>query len=384
MNNRIYLVGGDHHNGLGLARIFGKNNFKVSCLVIAEVKASFLSYSKYVDELIIFQTEKKAFDYLSSLPGSLDKAFIIPYSDGAAYELDTRLNEFNIKFYVPSINNEKNAIAYMMEKQNQYNFALKEDIPVAYTVVVNLKENISYQLKEMVYPCIIKPVISAEGDKRDIAICKTYEALLNKLEEYREKGYKRALVQEYLKIDYEIDVFGCITKSEPYIFQIPTKTIRSWPVAGGTNSFSKIIIDEKIVKKCKTILEKLKIQGFWGLYDVELFVVNGDVYLNEINYRNSGDVYMGVKQGYFYPIAWVMDCLNLPYKLLENPLIDSYTMTECADIRNVLIGEIKLLGWLKDVRKCADFALWSSDDMKPVIYRYWYYIKQFFKRRGCR
>lgn len=75
----------------------------------------------------------------------------------------------------------------------------------------------------MKYPCIVKPVISAEGDKRDIAICNSENQLLNVLEKLREKHYKRVLIQEYLTIDYEIDVFGCVLKQKPFFVKFQQK-----------------------------------------------------------------------------------------------------------------------------------------------------------------
>ena len=95
-NYEVILVGGDHHNGLGLARIFGLNNIKVHCVVIAENGKSFLSKSKFVTDCYVYDTEKIAFNNIKSRFGNdKGKYFIIPYSDTAALELDLRLNEFD-------------------------------------------------------------------------------------------------------------------------------------------------------------------------------------------------------------------------------------------------------------------------------------------------
>ena len=187
------------------------------------------------------------------------------------------------------------------------------------------------------------------------------------------------MVQEYLSIDYEIDVFGCTLKQEPHICQIPTRTIRSWLPKGGTNSFSLIIVDKKLVDGCKTIIEAVKDYGFYGLYDIELFVVNGEIILNEINLRNSGDVYMGINQGYYYPYAWYCDALGEKVDIPSNPTRPDYTMTECADFRNVLVHNVGFGLWWKDFRKCKDYALKFKGDMRPAFTRYGYYAKQLFK-----
>lgn len=378
-NSIVYIIGGDHHNGLGLARILGINGIKVCSLVVGNVKKSFLRKSRYVSESKVFTTEKDAFDYLLGIASSNVKNVIIPYSDTAALELDNRLDEFKDLYYVPSICNQQGNIALLMDKQNQYNFAVKSGIKMAYTVTAILQEEWNESLEAMPFPCIVKPVISAEGHKRDIAICNDKNDLGAALLKYKELGYYRALVQEYLSVDYEIDVFGCILRQEPFICQIPTRTIRSWLPKGGTNSFSQIITDEKILQECKTVIEAVKELGFYGLYDIELFVVDGEIVLNEVNLRNSGDVYMGINQQYYYPYAWVCDLFGEKVCIKGNPTRSDYTMTECADIRNVLAHNVKLKKWYSEYKGCKDYALKFKSDMRPAYCRYMYYLGQFIK-----
>ena len=372
--NVVYVVGGDHHNGLGLGRILGLNGVKCNSIVIGDCKKSFLRKSKYISDCKVFPTEKAAYDYLLSLPEDTHKPFIIPYSDAAALELDTRLDEFKNRYFVPSIKNKQGEIARLMDKQNQYDFATSVGIRMAKTVTANIKADTHPEFEGMPYPCIIKPVISAEGHKRDITICNTETDLMEAVEKYKDLGYHRALVQEYLTIDYEIDVFGCTLKQKPFICQIPTRTIRSWLPKGGTNSFSQIITDQDIIDGCKKVIYAVMDYGFYGLYDIELFVVNGEIVLNELNLRNSGDVYMGISQGYYYPFAWYCDVLGKKYSISPNPSRGDYTMTECADYRNVLTHHVRFGEWIKDFRKCEDYALKFKGDMKPALSRYLYYI----------
>ena len=381
MKNKVIIVGGDHHNGLGLARALGVNGVEVHCVVADTCKKSFLEKSKSVKSCAVFPTEKEAFDHvLSAFGREAEKPVIIPYSDGAAQELDMRLDEFSGQFFVPSIGGIQGQLASMMDKQKQHQFAQEHQIRMAQTTVVWMKSVTSELLDGIKIPCIIKPVLSAEGDKRDIAVCRSREDLEKQIELYRSKGYFRALVQEYLSIDYEIDVFGCIMKQEPGICLIPTHTLRAWPPEGGTNSFSKIITDPELVGKCKAIIERLRDSGFYGLYDMELFVCGSEIYLNEINYRNSGDVYMALSQGYYYPYAWVCDCVGLPVTIDDHPTSGDYTMTECADLRNAVFGPLSVMQWLKDFGKCKDYALKYKGDMKPAFSRYFYYIKKMLSR----
>ena len=111
-DNKVIIIGGDHHNGLNLARIFGLNGKKVFAVVITDQAKSWMVKSKFIDGYSIFKTEKEGLDFvLEKFSSEPAKPFIIPYSDGAALELDLRLNEFKEKFFVPSINGKQGEIA---------------------------------------------------------------------------------------------------------------------------------------------------------------------------------------------------------------------------------------------------------------------------------
>ena len=113
--NKVIIVGGDHHNGLNLARIFGINNVPVEAVVVTPYKKSWIAKSKFILKSYCVTTEKAAFDYiLMTYKEEPEKPFIIPCSDGAALELDLRLDEFKDWAYVPSINNSQGEIAKLM------------------------------------------------------------------------------------------------------------------------------------------------------------------------------------------------------------------------------------------------------------------------------
>jgi len=42
--------------------------------------------------------------------------------------------------------------------------------------------------------------------------------------------------------------------------------------------------------------------GYSGNIDIELFLINDELYLNEVNFRNSGDVYACFNNKVYYPL----------------------------------------------------------------------------------
>ena len=368
--SKVIIIGGDHHNGLNLARIFGLNGKKVFAVVITDQAKSWMVKSKFVDGYSVFKTEKEGFDFvLEKFSKETVKPFIIPYSDGAALELDLRLNEFKEKFFVPSINGKQGEIARLMDKDAQYNWAQEHGIKMAKSETILLDADCSSRLGNSQFPIILKPAISAKGDKQDISICENIDEAKNAFAVLKEKGYESIFVQEYLKIDYEIVIVGIIVSENNFVF-IANKVLRSWPTKGGTNSFSTMITDENVLQKCRQLLTKIASFEYSGTIDVECFCVNGELYLNEINWRNSGGDFRAIKDGFYYAYWYFCAVCSSNYKIpYWKAPSDSYSMVEDADFHHILKKEISLKQWIKDVRRTRNFATFRLDDLKPFIWK---------------
>ena len=370
--NKVIIVGGDHHNGLNLARIFGLNNVLVDAVVVTPYKNSWMATSKYIINSVCVKNETEAFDYIiEHYKSEPERPFIIPYSDGAAFELDKRLDDFKTWSYIPSINEMQGEIGKLMDKQKQFEFAKKYNIPIAESFEVNTDE---VSLIQNYDEYIIKPVVSAFGNKHDICICKNNE-LQNSLRDFSKKGYRSVLVQQYLHIDYEMVVVGAIYKNRNPI-ALAHKVIRRWPRKTGTNSFSVQCTEPSIIKQCEKILSIIQGIGYCGLIDVEVFVVNKKVYLNEINWRNSGGDFRALNDRFFYAFWWYLDMLgqekNIP-KYWQSS-IKSYSIVGYTDIRNVFVGEISIFKWIKIFFSTKNHSLFFYNDNKPFYYKLVYAI----------
>ena len=54
-------------------------------------------------------------------------------------------------------------------------------------------------------------------------------------------------------------------------------------------------------RQAEEILQKLKASGYVGNVDIEILSIKDKLYLNEVNFRNSGDVYALFKDKVYYP-----------------------------------------------------------------------------------
>lgn len=376
--NKVILIGGEHHNGIGLARSLGARGIKPFGIITSSGEKRYVSRSKYWEKTwLVSNNENSIMKVLREEFNSEEKKpIIIPYSDLAEEIIDKNLDILKEKFILPSVNGIQGKANILQDKNIQYELAQKYGISMAKSWVINLDKSISIP-NDIFFPCILKPQISTEGDKRDIVVCDNKDELIKAIELLKSNFYKRIFVQEYINKDYELDLFGCITLNSNEIILCITRNIREWPVRGGTCCYSSYVIDESIRNECIRIVEMVQSIGYRGTYDIELFSVKGKIYLNEINFRNSGNGYCSEFQKIYYPYIWCLDAAGSKisnYKKYADKT--GYFMTEFTDFRHVVYGGLSLKKWLYDLKRTNCFMVFNIDDMRPFWNRVLHYIKQ--------
>lgn len=385
LKNKVILIGGNHHNGLGLARSFGVNGIKPYGVIVGEgAEHGFVRKSKYWAKTWAIKSDDEIVEFLlNAFQNEKEKPAVIPYSDGAAEEIDLNLDRLKEHFLLPSIGGQQGKIAELMDKQKQVEFAQTYGIPMAKSCVVDLND---IRLPEdMIYPCIVKPVVSAEGEKSDIRKCDTETQTVAYLQELREKGYHRFLVQEYLIYDTEYLMVGSISGQNQCWFN--SKKIRVWPVVGGSSSCLQVTSENNVQEFFDEVRNAFGQVGYDGIFDVEALRVGEKIYLNEINWRNSGTIYSVFGSKVYYPVNWYYWKTEnqSPENFIRTCLDDTvYTMDESLDLRHVACGNITLRQWLNDKKKARAFAIWDATDLKPTMVQYFHLLKELIKRHGVK
>lgn len=383
--NKVILIGGNHHNGLGLARSFGVNGIKPYGVIVGEgAEHGFVRKSKYWAKTWVIKSDDEIVEFLlNAFQNEKEKPVVIPYSDGAAEEIDLNLDRLKEHFLLPSIGGQQGKIAELMDKQKQVEFAQTYGIPMAKSCVVDLND---IRLPEdMIYPCIVKPVVSAEGEKSDIRKCDTETQTVAYLQELRQKGYHRFLVQEYLNYDTEYLMVGSISGQNQC--WVNSKKIRVWPVVGGSSSCLQVTNQKNVSDFFESVRYAFQQITYDGFYDVEVLQVNGKLYLNEVNWRNSGTIYSVLGSKVYYPVNWYYwkTKNQSPENFIQSCLDETvYTIDESLDLRHVACGNITLKQWLRDKKKSKAFALWYTLDMRPAIAQYLHLLKELIKRHGVK
>ena len=376
--HQVVIVGDNHHNALGLVRSFGVNGIKpIGFIVCEEKKESFVTKSKYWSKAYILESYEYLIDKLIEIfSNEQNQPVLIPCSDTAGELLDQNLDKLSPIFIVPSIGERQGAITELMDKEKQTEFASKHSIPMAETRVLHWDTWVE-ETKEVTFPCIVKPVSSYEGKKSDIRKCVNEEELKLCLKEiFGEKHYRRILVQKFLTFDYELELVGSIHGDVDSF--ILTKAYRGWPVVGGTNSFfggSNCKADRKFADYMMDILRSI---NYSGMFDIELFNIDGNIYLNEINWRNTGNSFAALGTHVHYAVTWYLTVIGEDSKALKRYCFDQnqFMMNEATDLRHVVFNKYPFKKWNADRKKTRSFSLWFKGDNKPTWKRYCYLFRK--------
>jgi len=368
--NEVIIIGGDHHNTLGVIRSLGKVNIRPYVAIISKkTKNSFVLKSKYVKKGWIIPSEELCIKFIFDNFSNNDyKPILISTSDSATSCIDVNFEKLIDHFFIPS-SGSNGALSQLMNKKILCELASEVgfDVPKSW---IFINDSV---LNEIKFPCIIKPVKSTMGSKNDIKIFNNQK----ELEQFSsKKNLSKFIIQEYLNKDFEFQLIGCSLYGGEEVF-IPgySKIIRS---AYNTNTglleyklshhFDKELnID---LNKCKQLIEKCK---YTGLFSIEFIKTKEQInYFLEINFRNDGNAYAVTAAGINLPSIFVSHFtqkVNLENELYENKSI--IVMPEFVDFMQVIRHKISVVSWIKDLLNTDCFLVYNKDDLKPFFFELW-------------
>lgn len=185
-------------------------------------------------------------------------------------------------------------------------------------------------------------------------------------------GYEEVVLQEFLVKQYEVCALGCIIDEMPqrYIGGY-IKKLREWPIGGGGNmSCSRFIqtpeLDEIIHKVTRVLYE----QGYRGMYDIEFLVCdNGLIYLNEINFRHSGNGFGLIDNGVYAPYYFCKSCagMNIETSDLLIPKVGKVIMEEVGDFKHRTDYNLSTISWIKEFVYSSAYSVINLNDISGTV-----------------
>lgn len=220
-------------------------------------------------------------------------------------------------------------------------------------------------------PCIIKPLLSIEGSKADITICKTEDDVRKAVCLFKESGqeYRRILVQRYVdgNNSFMISYSGCKTIGKQAHVLGQLEKVREYPINRGSTSYA-VIKDKYDYLNIEALNKFLNTIEYNGIFELEIKVVDGIPYFIEINFRNGAPSYAYTSAGFNIPLVWY-------YEVLGNVIMDLHIretvlMCERDDLNHVKDKNIGIMKWIKDIHNTDVFMLFNKADPEPFIAAY--------------
>ena len=363
MGNDVIVIGGNHHNTLGVIRSLGERGLKPKVIIQTEEKKPYISLSRYISYCRLAKTDQDVLEILRS-EGLINKKkeVLIACSDGLSSLVDLNRNELLQWYSLPGAE-ESGKISRLMNKETMSQLAKEVGLLVPKSMAVDTS---SQELINIPQPWIIKPLVSKNGQKADIE--RVYN--LNEWADYCIRHNAKVQVQQLIDKDYEYQLIGLSLKGGEEVI-IPGLSYVIRPAANTNTGFLHY---QPLDESYKDVLKKgelfLKAAGYSGLFSLEfLRGKDGKDYFMEINFRNDGNAICVTASGFNLPYIWYLYNTGRDYrKEIENSYIKPvYVMPEFSDISLIVHKKLNLFTWLKDIHRTDCFMEYDKHDKAPFV-----------------
>ena len=374
--SRIIVFGNDHTNTVGVIQSVARGGFEVDALLFGDI-TGFVKSSKFVRNIYAsLDAESCVLKLLTIEVSSGFVAPVLPCCDSAALALDKYRNELNEKGYVIGGSSKNPSLAPFFEKDIQVKLAKKSGLYVPKSTIVDDESDLT---RNVIYPCIIKPLVSCQGSKSQIRICRDKTELLN---QYRSiTNRPQIILQQYIERDYEISVLGCGLQNGTCVIPAVEDKLTLYPKYVGLECLARInpLEDKQIIEGISNLIKSI---GYVGLFSVEMMHCkdDGKFYFTEINLRNDGAQSFIFQYGVNLPLIHVNDLLGLPTPNPEN-LRPGYYIWDMHHLKSLLARDISLFRWIKEINNSNGFLMYDNEDKRPFFRQYLYMISKALKRK---
>lgn len=317
----VVILSRNYSTGISVIRSIGSAGFTVDLVASAYRRnaSAMASASKYVRNSVEVVSKKvKNGDDIGLIRALMayagktkTKPILFPTDDYTTSIMDMSKDILKDVFIMPGIENgPKGYLTKMMDKIVQAEIARKVGFNTPKSWVISLRNAIFTLPNDIQYPCFCKPIESVTGYKKEMAACNSEAELKRHLRKLRRNFANRSvLVQEFLNIDNEIDLSGVCLKDDVIIPAIIKKTNVAQYEKGVTLA-GKVVPFEELGELQEKVIALMKEICYYGMFDLELNVVEDKIYFNEINFRSGGPNYSYFASGVNLPALFVKDALG--------------------------------------------------------------------------
>lgn len=366
--NKVVIVGGNHFNILGVVRSFGRMGIRPYGVLTGAAR-KYVTRSRYWQEVYPVQDDALIEPLFEKFLNETHKPVVIPCLDKQAAQVDLNYDRLKERFILPSINGAQGEIVKAMDKLRQYELAQAHNVDMAPTLVVDLPQDATLA-PDFKPPYILKPVMTIEGEKLDIEICRDLDAYRNAISKFTRLEYPRILVQRYLAERREFCISGAVMPSGGFDMAV-VENIRRWPQGFGIGSFAQLSLEPEVTAYARRLMAFARDVGYVGPIDIEFFrsLEDGAFYLNEVNWRSSGRNFISFHTGVHPAYDYYMDAVGASRHTFERVNTrPGYVFSGRGEFHLAFHDRTTpVRTWLRDMARANSYSTWYWRDPVPFF-----------------
>jgi predicted ATP-grasp superfamily ATP-dependent carboligase len=316
---------------------------------------------------------------------------LFPATDECAKFTSTHEQQLAGHYLIPQPS--RDVIATIINKRALYEAATAIGVDIPDTHFPASLEEATRIAAVMRYPCVIKPLVSADwrGDAVKAVIGAQKALVVGGPDELVASYQKLAgvsrdlMVQEIIGGADErlITLLAYLNRdSEPVAFCI-RKKIRQYPLDFGYCSNTETIRSPTIQSLSLRLLKSLRYTGLAGV-EFKEDPLDGKHKLIEINTRAVQTIGIAASSGVNLPLIAYRDMIGEMVTTTEDYRVGVRWIHETLDLmaakRMIAQGKLSYREWLRTLRGATSFALFAKDDLRPFMRGMFHFVKNALQR----
>jgi len=372
------VSGLDSLNGIQTARILARH--KIPVIAIAQDPKHYCCRTKACERIFFSDTTNE--DLIETLerlgPELKHKAVLFPCTDMNVLFISRYRQKLKEWYHVTLP--PPDTVEMMMNKVRFYTYAQKKGFLIPPMRFLNCKADAERAAEELIFPCVLKPPISAIPQWERNSKLKAYKLstpaeLLTVYE--RTKAWAKDLnliVQEWVA-GPDANLYSCNcyfdADSQPVATFVARK-LRQWPPVTGESSLGEEYRDDEVLHITIELFKSVRLQGL-GYAEIKLDASSGKYFIIEPNIgRPTGRSAIAEAGGVELLYTMYCDTVNWPLpKSLQQTYGGVKWISLRRDLQSALYhlqeGDLTLKEWWQSVRGKKAHALFSWSDPGPFI-----------------
>lgn len=377
-NQRPYaiVIGLDTLNGIQTVRILTRHRIPV--IAIAKDPGHHGCRTRLCEQILFTNTAgPELIQTLEELgPRFAEKPVLFPCAD-MNVKLVSQFRERLLPWY-HVILPEEEVIETLMNKLNFYAYANEHGFPIPQTRYLNSLADAEAAARELTFPCVLKPPMSATPEWEKNMKLKAYKlSNPDELREFFNKSQAWAnnlIVQEWVEgPDSNLYSCNCYFNSnfEPLVTFVARK-LRQWPPVTGESSLGEEVRDDAVLDITLNLFRAAHLYGL-GYVEIKKSSRSGKYFIIEPNIgRPTGRSPIAEAGGVELLYTMYCDALGLPLpeareqKYLGVKWVDLRRDTQSA-LYHLREGDLTLKGWWQSLKGKKAHALFAWNDPGPFF-----------------